>query len=152
MTLTPRSLLQAATFVLAVAVVSVACGAPAHDTGAQATAAETSQPAGDGYTVRGLVIEIQDADQAEARLRIQHEAIPDFKGMDGKAWEGGMESMTMIFAVAEGVSLDGVSAGDKLEFALVMDWEKDPTQWITEIVKLPAETELSFGPAAEATP
>jgi Cu/Ag efflux protein CusF len=151
MTLTPRSLLQAATFVLVVAVVSVACGAPADDTGAQATA-ETSQPAGDGYTVRGVVIEIQDADQAEARLRIQHEAIPDFKGMDGKAWEGGMESMTMIFAVAEGVSLDGVSAGNKLEFTLVMDWEKNPNQWITEIVKLPAETELSFGPAAEATP
>ena len=50
------------------------------------------------------------------------------------------------------MSLDGVSAGDKLEFALVMDWEKKPTQWITEIVKLPAETELSFGPPTEATP
>ena len=148
---TPRSRLQAATFVLAVAVVSVACGAPAHDTGAKATA-ETSAPAGDRYTVRGLVIEIQDAGQAEARLRIQHEAIPDFKGMDGKAWEGGMESMTMIFAVAEGVSLDGISAGDKLEFVLVMDWEKKPTQWITEIVKLPAETQLSVGPVTEATP
>jgi Cu/Ag efflux protein CusF len=148
---TPRFRSQAATIVLAVAVVSVACGVPAHDTGAKATA-ETSAPAGDRYTVRGLVIEIQDAGQAEARLRIQHEAIPDFKGMDGKAWEGGMESMTMIFAVAEGVSLDGIAAGDKLEFVLVMDWDKKPTQWITEIVKLPAETQLSVGPVTEATP
>jgi len=148
---TPRSLTQAASSVLAVAVVSIACGAPAHDTGAAVGAApEIHEPAGDRYTVRGLVIEVPDAGQAEARLRIRHEAIPDFRGMDGKVWEGGMESMTMIFAVAEGVSLEGISAGDKLEFVLVMDWEKKPTQWITEIVELPAETELSFGSAPEA--
>jgi Cu/Ag efflux protein CusF len=147
---TPRSLSQTASFVLAVAVVSVACGAPAHDTETEA-GPETSNPTGDRYTVRGRVVELPDAGQAEARLRIQHEAIPDFKGMDGKVWEGGMESMTMIFAVAEGVSLEEISAGDKVEFVLVVNWEKKPTQSITEIVNLPAETELDFGPATEDT-
>lgn len=140
---TPGAVSQAATLVLAVAATSVACGAPAHDTEVNT---QISEPAGDRYTVRGLVIEVQDTDPAEDRLRIRHEAIPDFKGMDGKAWEGGMESMTMVFAVAEGVSLDGIAAGDKVEFVLVMDWDKKPTQWITEIAKLPDETELSFDP------
>jgi len=145
---TPRSLSRTASFVLVVAAVLIACGAPDQDPEAEA-GPETSDPTGDRYTVRGRVVELPDAGQAEARLRIQHEAIPDFKGMDGKVWEGGMESMTMIFAVAEGVSLEGISAGDKVEFVLVVNWEKKPTQSITEIVNLPAETELDFGPATE---
>jgi Cu/Ag efflux protein CusF len=103
---------------------------------------------GDRYEVRGLIVGLSD--EAGGGLRIQHEAIPDFKGMDGKVWEGGMESMTMAFAVADGVSLEGISAGDKVEFNLVVDWAKRPTQAITEIVKLPAETELDFVPTTEA--
>jgi Cu/Ag efflux protein CusF len=143
---TPSSLPRAAWVVLAVAALSVACGAPATETGAEA-ASETSEPSGDRYTVRGLVVEPPDTDQA--RIRIQHETIPDFKGIGGNVWEGGMESMTMTFVVAEGVPLQEISAGDKVEFVLLVNWEKTPTQSITEIVNLPAETELDFGPETD---
>jgi hypothetical protein len=144
----PGILPIAASFVLSALALSAACGAPAPDTEAE-NPTDSTEPSGDSYTVRGLVEEVPEAGHAEARLRIRHEAIPDFKGMDGEVWPGGMESMTMSFAVADGVSLEGISAGDKVEFLLVVDWAKKPTQWITRIAELPAETVLDFGPAAD---
>ena len=56
------------------------------------------------------------------------------------------------FAVAEGVSLREIQVNEKVEFVLVVDWEKKPTQWIAEIATLPAETELDFGNATEDIP
>jgi len=148
---TPRNLLQAASVVLVVVALSLACGAPVPE---PEPAAEPggSATSGDRYTVRGRVVELPGEDQVEARVRIRHEAIPDFKGMDGKVWEGGMESMTMSFALADGLSLDGIAAGDPVEFVLVVDWGGQPNQAITEIVELPPETELDFGAPAENTP
>jgi hypothetical protein len=131
-----------------VAALSLACGAPAPEPD-PVPAPEDPGAGGDRYTVRGLVVELQDRGSARRALRIRHEAIPDFKGPDGEVWEGGMESMTMRFATAEGVALDGIAAGDKVEFVLVVDWENTPTQWIVELVELPAETELDLGPEAE---
>lgn len=144
---TPGVMSPRASFFIALVALSVACGSPAPDTEAEDPTG-SAEPRGDRYVVRGLVEEVVQPVHAEVRLRIRHEAIPDFKGMDGEVWPGGMESMTMSFAVGDGVSLEGISAGDKVEFVLVVDWAKKPTQWITEISPLPDETELDFGPDA----
>jgi hypothetical protein len=141
---------SAASFIVFLVALAVACGAPAPETGAQ-NPTGSAGPSGDSYTVRGVVEEAPEPGHAEPRFRIRHEAIPDFKGMDGEVWPGGMESMTMSFAVADGVSIEGIAVGDKVEFVLVVDWAKKPTQWITEIVELPAETELDFGPETGET-
>ena len=127
--------------VLAAALMA-ACG-PSPPTPEAEPAESVADPADDeSYTVRGLVMKVPESDDGTGALSIQHEAIPDFKGIDGEVW--GMDSMTMNFGVSEGVSIDEISAGDKIEFVLVVNWESEPTQAIIQIVKLPPETELDL--------
>jgi len=95
------------------------------------------------YTVRGELVSLPDADDAMSSLRIEHEAIPDMVGHDGKV--SGMDSMTMPFSTREGLSLDGLSVGDKVEFDLNIDWDRTPALLVTEIHQLAADTELTLG-------
>jgi hypothetical protein len=103
------------------------------------------------YTVRGLVVVVPSAGRPMDDLEIRHEAIPDYKTRDGTVFVNskgvtGMGSMTMGFPVAEGVSLEGIDPGDKIEFVLVTTWgETYPDYAVTEIRELPADTELNFG-------
>lgn len=92
------------------------------------------------YTVRGQIETLPAA--AGQAVYVHHEAIPTFVTHDGK--QAGMMSMTMGFAVAPGVSLDGLAKGDKVEFTFVVDWDANPTTQITAIRKLPAETTLEL--------
>lgn len=93
------------------------------------------------YEVRGEVVRLPSA-EADA-LTVRHEAIPGFVGVDGQVV--GMDSMTMPFPLAEGVALDGVEVGDKVEFTLEVAWEGDPPYRITRVEELGAETVLDFG-------
>lgn len=93
------------------------------------------------YTVRGAVANLTEA-QGKPVALIHHEAIPDF--VDGYGEKRTMHSMAMAFGVAEGVSLDGVAVGDKLELTFVVDRERYPTFQITSLRELPADTELAL--------
>lgn len=114
-------------------------------------AADAPAPIQHTYTVRGQVVVIPSAERPFDDLEIRHEAIPDYKMRNGEvnvtaSGAPGMVSMTMGFPVAEGVSLEGIEPGDKVEFVFITTWgEKYPEYEVTEIRELPAETELHFG-------
>lgn len=108
------------------------------------------------YTVRGLIEAIPTEGPPPADLKIRHEHIPDFIGNKGTVHlnpdgSTGMKAMAMEFPnLAPGVSLDGISPGDKVEFTFRVKWIESPTggltpRWqVSEITKLPAETPISF--------
>lgn len=79
-------------------------------------------------------------------LYLHHEAIHAFRDQDGKVV--GMDSMTMPFPVAKGLSLDGIRTGDKVTATLEVDWKAVPGVQVVAIEKLPADAPpLVFGEA-----
>ena len=114
-------------------------------------AADAPAPIQHTYTVRGQVVVIPSTERPFDDLEIRHEAIPDYKLRNGEVnvnskGFAGMVSMTMGFPVAEGVSLEGIEPGDKVEFVFITTWgEKYPEYEVTEIRELPVDTELQFG-------
>lgn len=106
----------------------------------------------DTYTgIRGEIASLPDPGVPNSELMIHHEQIRDFKTKDGAVnvtanGIAGMRSMTMPFPLGEGVSLDGYSVGDKVEFDFVVNWGggASPAWAVTRLSKLPAETELDF--------
>lgn len=94
------------------------------------------------YHVRGRVVSLPDASDPASELRIYHEAIDDFKNAEGGATP--MKAMTMSFPPAPGVSLEGLAAGDPVEFVFEMQWEPTVAMSTTSIKKLAADTVLSI--------
>lgn len=132
-------------------------GAPGGDT--PETSAESSSHDGDGernggtmdgsgsaephtFLVRGVIRELPDPRDPLSGLYIRHEAIDDWVGMDGEIQP--MDSMTMPFPVSDDVTFEGIETGDKVTFTLVVDYDADPAIEVTEVQKLPADTELEF--------
>ncbi|WP_432797321.1 copper-binding protein [Poriferisphaera sp. WC338] len=120
------------------------CGSEAdqaevHSAGAKAVVA-SAPIATETYTVRGELVEMKDA---KGRIKVKHEAIPTFKSKKGDVV--GMNSMTMLFPVGEGVLLDSYAKGNKIEMKMVVDWNTTGVYYISEIKKLPADTKLAFG-------
>jgi hypothetical protein len=100
-------------------------------------------PPDQAYTVRAVVTALPNP--PKQALLLHHEAIPQFVGADGKVI--GMASMEMEFPVlAPGVSLQGIAAGDKIEFTLEMRWKSAPRYQIGSIKKLPADAAVNLGP------
>jgi Cu/Ag efflux protein CusF len=98
---------------------------------------------GNTYTMRAQV-EGTPA-QGSREVYVTHEPIDNYVGREGKV--KGMDSMTMPFQVAEGVSLEGIESGDVIEAQLHVDWEADLPVQITGIRELPRDTPLHFGEA-----
>lgn len=112
---------------------------------------ERPSPPGDGaaasarrYTVRGEIVRMPAPSAGVRQVSIRHEPIDDFANEAGAVV--GMGSMVMPFDVAEGVALDGVGTGDKVEIRLAVSWSP-PALRIEQLRKLPAETALRFGQA-----
>ena len=95
---------------------------------------------GRNHTFRAEVKQVPSPGNGE--LFLHHEPIDDWAGRDGKV--EGMDTMTMGFAVAEGVSLAGIQPGDKVETTLHVDWEADMPVEITALRELPPDTRLEF--------
>jgi Cu/Ag efflux protein CusF len=119
-----------------------ACAAPEPVEEAAPEPAEAAPVQIDAYTVRGEVVELPDPADPRPQISLHHEAIDDLKGTDGTIW--GMDSMTMSFDVTETVALEGIAAGDKVEFVLEVDWNADPPSWVSQVRQLPPDTELEF--------
>lgn len=106
------------------------------------------------YVVRAQVAALPDPASPMSDFMLRHEAIPAFKSNANETEPHGMNAMTMPFPLAEGVSLDGLTLGDAVtvEFTVrygaddgeIEDWE------VISLEKLPAGTELHFGPAPGA--
>lgn len=97
------------------------------------------------YTVRAQVEQLPDPNDIRKEFMARHEKIPEFKGPGG---EIGMNAMVMPFPIAEGVSLEGLKVGDKLEVTFAVDFDtvlNRPRKYaITSWKPLPAETALDF--------
>ena len=102
----------------------------------------------DTYSTRGIVRRMPSGGPAGQELYIHHEAIAAFKDSRGEVV--GMESMAMPFPVAEPALLNGLQAGDRVEFDFEVSWEGSPPLRIIRLTELPADTRLSFEPAADA--
>lgn len=89
------------------------------------------------YEVRGELIRLPVGDRP---MQIRHEAIPNFRNMQGEVV--GMDAMTMPFPVAPGVSLDGLAVGDRVRFDFEVRWGGRPPYQIVRIEKLPEGTVL----------
>lgn len=101
------------------------------------------RPAPDAtYTVRGRVEALPIPGKPQTEFIVHHEPIPDFKGFDGTT---GMPEMSMPFPLAAGLSIDGLSVGDPIEFTLAM-WTTPGQRGyeITRFIKLPADTALNL--------
>lgn len=97
-------------------------------------------PADHTYTTRGVVERLETRN--DEHLLILHEEIPDFVGIDGNP--APMHSMSMPFAVAEGVSQAGVRVGSKLEFTFEVRWEGGPPLLATRLRVLPEDAKLDL--------
>lgn len=97
----------------------------------------------DRYVVRGLVVALPDPATPGSELLVRHEPIPDYRNRDGKVI--GMAEMVMPFPLAEGVALDGIRVGDKVELAFEVSWRPRIDLRVTAIRKLSPETVLRLG-------
>lgn len=137
---------------------ALACGGPPAGNGGDAgsggpDAADVDaadDPGARTYRVRGEVTAVPDPADPLSDLRIRHEAIDDFVGIDDEVV--GMSSMTMPFPVAPQVPVADLAVGDKVAFTLAVDWDGEPAYQITEIEELPAGTELEFRKARPPEP
>jgi Cu/Ag efflux protein CusF len=103
-----------------------ACSAGKED----GAAGETVQT----YRVRGVVVSLPRA--GDASLTLRHQAVPDFVDRSGE--RVGMDGMTMPFPVAPGLDLEGVAAGDAVEFTLTVDWDAERPIEVTAVRELPS--------------
>lgn len=102
------------------------------------------------YTVRGQVTQLPNPNNPGTGLYLNHEAIDDFVNRDGEMV--GMDPMNMPFQVDEGVSLEGIGAGDVVEIKLRVDWGAETEAEIVEIRELPPGTKLEFRAARPPKP
>jgi Cu/Ag efflux protein CusF len=94
-------------------------------------AAATTQPKIEITEMRGIIEKMPPA-EAPRKLVIRHEATKD------------MGPMAMPFVAAEGVSLAGLAAGDKVAIRHELNLTAG-TELVTKIEKLPADTVLNLG-------
>lgn len=129
----------------------IALGACSPESGSDQSdprSAGATESSPDRYTVRGVIAQLP-SDGPVAEFQIHHEPIPDFRDRMGVVREfddgsTGMRAMVMPFPVADGVSLEDVERGDKVEFDFEVTWGAIPYQ-LTAIRELPADTELNLG-------
>lgn len=93
------------------------------------------------YTARGEIKSLPRPD-GDAVLYVHHEAIPTFVNREGQ--QKGMPSMSMPFGVPDGVTLEGLALGDKVEFTFAVHWDQNPATQLTAIRELPPETPLEL--------
>ena len=123
--------------ILVAAVGAFAACSPGGDSGGLSSRPSTATI----LEVRGVIRQLPR--QAAVPLLIEHEAIPDFIDIDGN--RAPMGTMTMPFAVADDVSLDGLEVGDPIGFTLEIDWQTTPSIVVTSVEALTEGTRLEIG-------
>jgi hypothetical protein len=99
--------------------------------------------------VRGEITALPVEGDPSSQLRIHHEHIPAFKTKAGSInvnskGVSGMRAMTMEFPPADGLSIEGLAVGDKIEFTFVVNWGGVRAWEVTKIEKLAADAVLDF--------
>lgn len=86
------------------------------------------------YTVKGIIKGMPGDGLAANELLVKHQPIPDYRDDTGAIV--GMMAMTMPFFLAEGVSLQGVKAGDAVELKVEQHLKPKFTEEVTSIEKV----------------
>ena len=86
------------------------------------------------YTVRGIIKGMPGDGLAANELLVKHQPIPDYRDDTGAIV--GMMGMTMPFFLAEGVSLQGIKAGDAVELKVEQHLKPKFTEEVTSIKKV----------------
>lgn len=140
----PRRLLRLVAMAALAAMPAVAACRRAEEKPAPAAESNIRK---DRYTVRGLVVTLPEEGNPSAEFQVRHEAIPHFVGQDG---EMGMDTMTMPFPLAEGLSLAAIKVSDKIELTFEVDFDTAAKQLTgyraVALSVLPADTALDFSP------
>jgi Cu/Ag efflux protein CusF len=101
------------------------------------------------YVIRGQVISVPQAGKPGTQFIVKHEPIDNFRDASGRIV--GMDTMGMPFTPGEGVSLEEIRPGDKVEMRWVLQWKPEAKEYVESMRKLPAETQLKFGKAHTPT-
>lgn len=132
----PRQAHLRGRFVFPLAALLTAALPAACDHGSAATAAP-----GPTHTVRAKVIALPKAGDPSSSFTLAHEEIPTWARPDGGK---GMHAMEMPFPVAQGVALDGIAPGDKVEISVRQYTGGSIPYEVIAIKKLPADTALKL--------
>ena len=99
--------------------------------------------------ILGELTFVPEAGDTKRHPKIHHVQIPSFKRQDGTVPTSpdgisGMRSMAMEFPLAEGVSIEGFSIGDKVRFSFRVNWGGDIAWEMTGIELIDAGTEIDY--------
>jgi Cu/Ag efflux protein CusF len=86
------------------------------------------------YTVKGIIKGMPGDGLAANELLVKHQPIPDYRDDTGAIV--GMMAMTMPFYLAQGVSLQGIKAGDAVELKVEQHLKPKFTEEVTSIKKV----------------
>jgi hypothetical protein len=112
--------------------------------GATSACNKPPEPPAATHTVQGVVKLFPAATKPGngKTIVVLHQAIPKFKDQEGK--EVGMMPMPMPFTISQGVDVNGIALGSKVEMTFGVFWkEPNPTR-ILAIKKLPDDTKIKF--------
>ena len=99
------------------------------------------------YHLRGIIKGLPQSGQLPPSLTIKVGPIIHWVGLSGKVEP--MMAMTMPYQLAHGVTLNGITTGEKVAFTYQVNWTAD-RMVITQIKPLPANTVINFSMAADS--
>jgi Cu/Ag efflux protein CusF len=86
------------------------------------------------FTVKGIIKGMPGDGRAANEILVKHQAIPEYRDDTGAIT--GMMAMTMPFYLAEGVSLNGIKAGDSVELKIEQHLKPEFTEAVSAIKKV----------------
>jgi Cu/Ag efflux protein CusF len=99
------------------------------------------------YHLRGIIKGLPQPGQLPQSLTIKVGPIAHWVGLSGKVEP--MMAMTMPYQLAHGVTLNGITTGDKVAFTYQVNWTAD-RMVITQIKPLPTNTVINFSMPADS--
>ena len=99
------------------------------------------------YHLRGIIKGLPQPGQLPQSLTIKVGPIAHWVGLSGKVEP--MMAMTMPYQIAHGVTLNGITTGDKVAFTYKVNWTAD-RMVITQIKLLPANTVINLSMPADS--
>jgi Cu/Ag efflux protein CusF len=85
------------------------------------------------YTVKGIIKGMPGDGLAKNEMLVKHQPIPDYRDDTGAIV--GMMAMTMPFYLKEGLSLEGIKAGDNVELKIEQHLQPKFTEEVIAVKK-----------------
>lgn len=86
------------------------------------------------YSVKGIIKGMPGDGLAKNEMLVKHQAIPEYRDDSGAVV--GMMAMTMPFYLKEGLSLEGIKAGDSVELKIEQHLQPKFTEEVVALKKV----------------